>query len=167
MPYTIVMSFYGQGHALELIEDAVKSAGMAWWLMELPSGAIFFSPEKTRMLGYDDPSTFVHYNDFVRLVHDDDKDQIMQAMTDHLEGRALYYETSYRILCADGSYKVFYDRGRISARKGNEVAVTGIVVDATYMQSIQKIAKKKAQVEKSDSPGVNTPRPVSKRKRAA
>lgn len=124
------MSFYGHGQEMDLVEDAMQSAGMAWWLMELPSGAVFFSPEKTKMLGYTDTEKFIHYKDFMRLVHPDDQKIAMDAMYDLIEGRKDVYETSYRIQCHDGAYKTFYDRGKVTARKGREIAVTGVVVDA-------------------------------------
>lgn len=120
---------------MELVEDAMRSAGMAWWLMELPSGAIFFSPEKIKMLGYADVGKFVHYKDFMKLVHPDDQKNAMDAMYDLIEGRKDVYETSYRIECADGTYKTFNDRGKITARKGSEIAVTGVVVDVDRWKS--------------------------------
>jgi PAS domain S-box-containing protein len=150
MPYTIVMSFYGQNDSRALIEDAVQAAGMAWWLMELPTGAIFFSPEKVKMLGRTDIDNFVHYNDFMNLVHPDDKEHAMQAMADHLEGRKEYYETAYRIQYSDGTYKVFYDRGRITGRKGKEIAVTGIVTDTTKMKAILHLSSKIDQAKKTN-----------------
>lgn len=35
------------------IEGALEAAGMAWWSLELPSGALQFSRYKTDVLGYD------------------------------------------------------------------------------------------------------------------
>lgn len=114
-----------------MLEDAIQAGGMAWWLMELPSGAVFFSPNKIKLLGYNekDVKSFVHYTNFTDLVHPEDQEKCMQAMRDHIEGRAEMYETKYRIKAKDGSYKTLYDRGKIVGRKGEELAIAGIVLD--------------------------------------
>lgn len=152
------MSFYGHGNESLMVEDAVKAAGMAWWLMELPSGAIFFSPEKVHMLGRNDINNFVHYKDFMNLVHPDDAEQAMQAMYDLIEGRKEYYETAYRIRCADGTYKVFYDRGRITSRKGKEFAITGIVTDTTRMEFLDNLPGIMSQTESDNKADLEKPK---------
>lgn len=128
------MSFYGISEEPKIIEDALEAGGMAWWVMELPSGTVFFSPNKTRMLGYTEKQAgaFVHYTSFTNLLHPDDHDAVMKAMTDHLEGTAPLYETEYRIKSASGKYVRLYDRGRIIAKNGKEVTLAGIVLDITH-----------------------------------
>lgn len=117
-------------HRLETLEVALEAAGVAWWWMDLPSGTIFYSPFKAKSLGRSNED-FFHYNDFVKLVHPDDQPRIMQDMTNHLEGKAARYETSYRILAKDGTYHTFYDRGKIVAKhKDGSLSVAGIVFDA-------------------------------------
>lgn len=109
------------------LNDAMAAANMAWWEIELPSGVVFFGDHKAAMLGYK-PDTFVHYRNFTDLLHPDDHDQAMKAMTDHLEGTADAYETTYRIKHKDGHYLTFYDRGKIVQRKKGEIKVAGIVI---------------------------------------
>lgn len=121
---------YGDGTELGNLETALEAAGIAWWWMELPSGVVFFSPNKAKMLDRD-PSDFMHYKSFTDLVHPDDYERIMQDMRNHLEGKVDTYETSYRIKAKDGSYKKFYDRGKIVSRKNGETVVAGVVIDAT------------------------------------
>ena len=131
---------YGGGQELERLEVALEAAGVAWWQMELPSGVIFYSPNKAAMLDRRDEQ-FLHYQDFVKLVHPDDQDRIMQDMRNHLEGKADLYETAYRIKKKDGTYARFYDRGRIVARQGDEVTVSGIVLDIPSFDSMKKHRK--------------------------
>lgn len=122
---------YGSGTELEKLEIAMEAAGMAWWWMEIPSGAIFFSPNKAKMLGRSE-ADFIHYKNFTDLVHPDDYERMMQDMRNHLEGKADIYRTTYRIKTADGSYKRFLDKGKIvSRRKDGEIALAGMVIDVT------------------------------------
>ena len=129
--YSKFMGFYGMGVESRMLEDALEAGGVAWWLMELPSGAVFFSPNKIKILGFTekDASKFLSYTDFTKLIHPDDYDKTMKAMQAHIDGKAKIYEAEYRIKTAHGKYVTLYDRGRIVARKGQEMAVAGIVVD--------------------------------------
>lgn len=120
---------YGDGRELEKFEIAMEAIGLAWWWMELPSGAVFFSPNKARMLGRKSED-FVHYKHFTDLVHPDDYERIMQDMRNHIEGEAELYETTYRIKHINGEYVRFFDKGKIVGRKGKEVLIAGFVFNA-------------------------------------
>lgn len=124
-------------HTLRL-EMAADSADLAWWQMELPSGKILFHKRKAEMIGYP-PERFQHYTHFTDIVHPDDFDGIMKAMTDHLEGKATHYEGSYRIMSSWGEYKWFYDKGAVVERtnEGVPIRIVGFVVDI----SKQKMAE--------------------------
>lgn len=139
MGYYYQMIFYGSGDELALFEDAMQAAEMAWWMIELPSGAVFFNVNKIKMLGYKekDADQFVHYKSFTDLIHPDDYEKAMKAMKDHLEGRAECYITKYRIKGVDGEYRTFLDKGKIVATNNKkEVSVAGIVIDITDAQSL-------------------------------
>ena len=125
---------------LDQLETALEAAGIAWWWMELPSGTVFFSPNKTNMLGRRQED-FFHYKHFVDIVNPDDQARIMKAMQDHLEGKTPLYETVYRIKKKNGKYATFYDRGKIISEKSGEKVVAGIVFDTAVMDDrIQQIA---------------------------
>lgn len=129
---------YGHGGEFDRLETAMESAGMAWWWMELPSGVVFFSPNKAKMLDRP-PHDFVHYTDFTKLVHKDDYGQMMDDMRDHLEGRKPLYHTYYRIQVSDGTYRQFMDKGRIISRgEKGEMSLAGMVIDVTDIAALQR-----------------------------
>lgn len=111
-------------------ELAMEASGIAWWEMELPSGVVFFHENKAKMLGRK-AKDFTHYTDFTNLVHKDDHQPAMDAMRQHISGAADLYEATYRIKCRDGSYKKFYDRGKIVGREGDTIRMSGFVIDVT------------------------------------
>lgn len=112
------------------LENAMKAGKLAWWEMELPSGKLDFNERKAKMLGYS-PEQFQHFKDFTDLLHPDDYNQAMQAMRDHLEGKAKRYKVDYRIKMKSGQYKWFRDVGAITEEieQQNYKKVTGIVID--------------------------------------
>lgn len=114
---------------VEHIEDALEAAGMAWWSLEFPSGALKYSKYKTETLGYD-AKDFVHYTHFTDLIHPEDKETAMKAMTDHYTGKRDIYEVTYRIKAKNGKYKTFYDKGKIVERFAGSFTVAGVVTEA-------------------------------------
>lgn len=130
----IYMLFYANVDELTILNDAISASDMAWWLLELPSGVVFFHPNKIRMLGYsdNDAKEFAHFTSFTDRIHKNDHEKVMRAMRDHLSGKNDRYEVSYRILTKDGTYRRFFDRGKVVARDNqNNTALAGIVIDIT------------------------------------
>ena len=118
---------------LDDLENALRVAGVAWWSLELPSGVIFFSPNKTEMLGHR-PKKFVHYQKFLDLARKKDQPKIIRAMEEHLAGEKPVYEITYRLKCKNGGYKTFYDRGKVVYRKGDDIKIAGITINVTQMK---------------------------------
>lgn len=108
------------------IIDAMEAADVAWWELEFPSGALQFSDNKAKMIGYD-ASDFVHFTHFTSLIHPDDYDDTMQAMKDLYENRKDIYETTYRIKHKDGHYVRFHDKGKIVEKNEHGFVVAGII----------------------------------------
>lgn len=116
------------------LNRAIEVGNLAWWHMDVTSGKLKFHRKKTDMLGYEyDDFKDKNYHVFTDLLHPEDEPRVMQAMRDHLEGRAPSYSNEYRIRSADGTYRWFRDFGKISERNadGTPKTVTGIVVDIT------------------------------------
>lgn len=112
---------------MEEFNKEVLLGNATWWQMNLPSGDVVFGEVKASILGYSD-EMFKNYKDFVNLVHPEDSEKAMQAMRDHLSGKAKLYETTYRIKTKEGSYVKFYDCGQITRKDGDNLTITGFVM---------------------------------------
>ena len=121
---------------------AMKVSDMAWWEMNIVTGAIAFDKRKAEMLGYL-PENFKHYNDFMKLVHPEDAERAMDAMRRHIYGSADKYEVEYRMLAQSGEYKWFHDIGSITKRDANGKAIlaTGLVTNITARKKAEQIIK--------------------------
>ena len=122
---------------LEQFDKAVLEGKATWWQMELPSGKVIFGDAKTEMLGYDSKD-FNHYQDFMNLVDEKDKEMVMQAMRDHLEGKAPLYQTTYKIKTIKGDYLTFYDCGQITEKNGDNLIVMGFVLKIDDVNVVEK-----------------------------
>ncbi len=116
----------------ELLNRALKTSEFPWWEWEIPTNRVRFNDLKATMLGYD-PADFrdVGYQAFTALLHPDDYEATMQAMRDHLDGKAPIYQTDYRIRNAAGQWQWYMDRGCTLARDGEKrpLRLRGIVLD--------------------------------------
>jgi len=121
------------------LELAIEAVNMAWWDMDVPIGNVIFHPRKAHILGYQ-PEQFIHYTDFMRLVHPDDQETSMQAMRDHFSGKALTYDVEYRIQSKNGEYKWFYDIGTVTNRdeNGKTLKIIGFVIDVTKQKQAEQ-----------------------------
>jgi PAS domain S-box-containing protein len=126
------------------LDGAMFAGDLAWWEMDVETGAVHFHENKADLLGMS-PADFEHYEDFTELVHPEDHERAMQAMRDHLEGRAEKYDAEYRIRAASGEYRWFHDVGGITERDadGSPAKVTGVVVDVTRRKETEERLRRK------------------------
>lgn len=84
------------------------------------------------MLGYEHGSIGNTFENWVSLIHPDDKENAMQAMREHLSGEKAFYETEYRILSKDGKYLYYRDKGAVAEwEDGKPLLMTGLVMNVT------------------------------------
>jgi len=121
------------------LELAMQVGNMAWWEMDVKSGSMIYGKMKTEMLGYLSED-FVHFKDFITIVHSSDQEKVINALREHLNGNGDKYEVEYRILDSLGNYKWFYDLGNISKRdeNGDPKTILGLVLDITERKKFDK-----------------------------
>jgi PAS domain S-box-containing protein len=127
----------------ERLELAMGVANMAWWEMDVSTGNVWFEKRKAEMLGFS-PDKFTHFEDFMALVHVDDKEKAMDAMRNHYRNKAEKYQVEYRIRNSAGDYKCFYDIGSISKRddSGKPLVISGLVLDITERKVAEEALQK-------------------------
>ena len=113
-------------YALEAINDGV-------WDWIVPTDEVYFSPRWQTMLGYEPGELASQYRTWESHLHPEDKQQVIQALLDHVEGRTPFYEREYRLRTKGGQYIWIHDRGRVVERdaQGKALRVTGTHTDIT------------------------------------
>lgn len=126
------------------LDGAMFAGDLAWWEMDIESGAVTFHEHKTDMLGFS-PTEFDHYEDFTDLVHPEDHERAMEAMRRHLQSDIDKYDVEYRIRDADGNYRWFHDVGGVTKRTadGAPLKVTGVVIDITRRKQVEEDLRRK------------------------
>mgnify|MGYP000898978544 FL=1 len=116
------------------------TGNLGHWYWNIKTNEVTFNPLKVTTLGYDKSEIpeHVNYQFFTDKLHPEDYQKVMDAMRDHLYGKADVYEVEYRIKAKDGTFKWYYDRGRITQYdNGKPAFLAGIVFDITEKKETQ------------------------------
>ncbi len=117
------------------------TGNLGHWYWNIKTNEVTFNPLKVTTLGYDKSEIPEHvtYQFFTEKLHPEDLENAMDAMRNHLYGKAEVYEAEYRIKAKDGSYKWYYDRGKITQYddNGKPSFLAGIIFDITEKKETQ------------------------------
>jgi PAS domain S-box-containing protein len=116
---------------------ALRSAGMGTWHWDIVGDRRHFDHEVCQLLGIDPAAFTGTANEFFRVVHQDDRENLREAMNRTVEQDA-QYEPEYRILWPDGSIRYIAARGSlVRDREGRPVRIDGVVWDVTSRKSVE------------------------------
>lgn len=123
----------------QIYEDDITkspwSGNLGQWFWDYPRNIVTFNPMKVTALGYapEDIPEEAGFEFFTEKLHPEDYDMVMDEMRAHLSGRVPVWEVKYRIQAKDGSWKVFYDRGKVTQRSADNkpLFLSGNVFDVT------------------------------------
>lgn len=109
------------------------SGNLGHWFWDLKENNVTFNPMKAAALGFteDELPETVDFQFFTDRLHPEDYEEVMQVMRDHLAGKLPVWEVKYRVRAKDGTYKTYYDRGKVTQRAedGTPLFMRGIVFD--------------------------------------
>jgi PAS domain S-box-containing protein len=122
------------------------------WDWNVQTNQVFYSPRWKAMLGFGEQEMGNTSEDWQRLVHDDDRERVMQEFRRHLGGKTDFFATEYRIQCKDGAYRWMLTRGKgLWDDQGNAVRMAGSTTDITE----RKLAEEALRRAKDDAEMAN------------
>lgn len=109
------------------------SGNLGHWFWDLKANSVTFNPMKATALGFTEEELpeSIDFQFFTDRLHPDDYEEVMQIMRDHMAGEIPVWEVKYRIKAKDGTFKTYYDRGKVTQRAadGTPLFMRGIVFD--------------------------------------
>ncbi len=125
------------------LEKSLDLGEMSWWEWDVKTNEVYTGNAKYEMLGYDKEDIPPGFEGWTCLLHPDDYEGCMQAMRDHMEGKADVYFSEYRIRHKDGHYLWYRDKGGVASRdeKGKPSILMGIVMNITKEKSLAETHK--------------------------
>jgi diguanylate cyclase (GGDEF)-like protein/PAS domain S-box-containing protein len=146
----LIASFNGLLHTLSQREDALRESEFRWkfaidgtgdalWDWNVPENRLFVSSQWHQMLGYADGELGNDLQEWEARIHPEDKKATLEALQQHLDGRAATYICEYRLRKKDGSYLWLHDRGAVVSRSqdGAALRVIGTHADITERRANQ------------------------------
>jgi diguanylate cyclase (GGDEF)-like protein/PAS domain S-box-containing protein len=129
-------------HNQDLLNEAQRLGQLGSWELDLASGELWWSDETYRIFELD-PSKFIpSYENFLNVIHPDDRDKVNQAYTQSLQDRQPY-DVVHRLLFADDRVKWVREHCNSEFDKaGKPLRSVGAVQDITA----QKLAEESMRV---------------------
>jgi diguanylate cyclase (GGDEF)-like protein/PAS domain S-box-containing protein len=129
------------------LSAALDGTGLCLWQLDVPSGKlVIYNRRWGSMLGYQPKELSAHFDVWREHLHPDDREMVLAAFYNHLEGKAPFYEALHRMQAKNGTVTWVLDRGRVSERDdgGRPLKVTGTHIDMTkekqYEQQLARLA---------------------------
>ncbi len=109
---------------------AVKGNNEGIWDLNLKTNQVFRSARYKEILGYQDHELGDNNDDWVRRIHPDDFERVMQVNHDYLARKIPDYAVEYRLRCQNGSYKWVLGRAQaVWDQAGRPVRMVGSTTD--------------------------------------
>ncbi|WP_221251876.1 PAS domain-containing sensor histidine kinase [Desulfuromonas versatilis] len=117
----------------ERLNFALEATRDGLWDFNLTTGEVYFSPRWVEMLGYRPEEVAPEYYTWEKLLHPDDRDRVLEALTEHVEGRAATYEAEVRMKTEAGGWIWILTRGQVVRRdqQGKALRMIGTHTDIT------------------------------------
>jgi diguanylate cyclase (GGDEF)-like protein/PAS domain S-box-containing protein len=118
---------------------ALRGANDGIWDWNLKKNQIFFSRRWKDMVGCQEDEIGYRIEDWLRLIHPEDRDVFQSAITHHIEGLTGLLECEQRMLHKDGRYRWFRTRGMaVSNGSGRAHRLAGSISDITALKHAQE-----------------------------
>lgn len=111
---------------------AALGANDGLWDWDLKANIVYYSPRWQSMLGFDEPELGNSPEDWLNLIHSDDRIQLEAKITAHLDGHLSHFENEHRMRHKDGAYRWMRSRGiALRDSSGTPYRMAGSQTDIT------------------------------------
>jgi len=122
------------------LQVAVSGGGVGLYDWDVRTGAVFFSPEWKRQLGYEDHEVPNVLAEWESRIHPDDRARLEAAVQAYLANPATEYQQEYRLRHRDGSYRWILSRASVQlGNNGSVERMFGCHVDITDQKRAEAV----------------------------
>lgn len=108
---------------------AAASADMAMWMWDIPRNEVWITDKGRALFGFIQ-SEKINFSHFLDAVHPEDRDMVLRARTNAMNGTG-EYECEYRVLLPGGQTRWIAGRGRVEFSGCEPVWMRGVSLDIT------------------------------------
>ena len=133
----------------EKLSYTLKATNDGIWDRNLESGRLYLSDRYYQMLGYNPGEITIAQKGFEELLHQEDKEQVLQKMQECIEGKTKDYSAEFRIKTKSGKWKWILGRGNVVSRdfSGKAIRFLGTHVDISQRKKTEEKLEKLARID--------------------
>ena len=115
----------------ERLIEAQRISHIGSWNYDIQKDQLFWSNEIFRILGFEINEIDPEYNDFVKCLHPDDRDEIEEKVSYAIQNKKDYY-AEHRIIRKDGAVRFIIAQGEVTLdQSGAPLSIDGTMHDVT------------------------------------
>ena len=137
----------------DLIEAQYSTTGyLGPWFWDVKNDVIALNPLQNKMFKHNN-SKKIPFDDYVDLVHEDDKHLVRREFERHIKDHLSVVEIEYRILFNDEKYHWLYHRAEIDEKDSSNhpLHVTGIIMDTTEKRNNEEYLKNQKELHEKNA----------------
>ncbi|HOO70391.1 MAG TPA: PAS domain S-box protein [Spirochaetota bacterium] len=121
------------------LELVLKGGDLGFWDYNLISGTIVLDEKWCSLLGFDPTSPSIDIKKLIKLVHPNDKIDVIVAQKRHRAGQDPFYESEHRMYTRDGVWVWVLMKGRIVEYNdlGEPARAAGTLLDITVQKQME------------------------------
>ena len=122
-PYAVVISFRDITEIREAnqkisqskkeLQQTLDATTDGIWSWHFKTGKLFFSPNYYNMIGYEPDEFPADYDNWIRLIHPDDKARALTVAQKYLKNKPDVYENEFRLITKNGEYRWIKAHARV------------------------------------------------------
>lgn len=130
--------------------EILDSGNVGLWQWNVQTGDNLVTPAWVAQLGYT-METFapVHFDTFIDLIHEDDRQHVETAVQAHLAGHVRIYQATFRMRRKDNSWAWIEARGKVTARTvdGEALQMSGTHLDISELKAIEEELRNRSNTD--------------------
>ena len=140
----------------ERLQLSLWGANIGLWDWDVADNDVKFNKQWSKMFGYQSKKIKSSLDTWKEMIHPEDKQEAIEKLNEHLEGKTDYFESEHRMQTKDGNWKWVLGRGRVVKRDKNEnpLRVVGVHVDITNKKELDNM---KSELISTVSHEIRTP----------
>ncbi|MDJ1468138.1 PAS domain-containing sensor histidine kinase [Xanthocytophaga flava] len=119
---------------------ALEGSGEGLWDRNMLTNQVYFSARAKEILGFHTDEIVDRSEQWLDKVHPDDRESVLQAQLQHINGEVEVYHAEYRAMGRNDEYLWFQSRGKVIEKDalGRPLRMIGVIQDITERKKIEE-----------------------------